>query len=81
MGQKHALKYPLEPTFTDFDCDLPTPPAPPCTPEEYDAWFRAAVQEALDESDELSCSHEEVMAETQAIIDRTRSAPPPPLQK
>ena len=41
-------------------------------PGEYDAWFRAKVQEALDEPGP-GIPHAEVMALTQALIDRHRS--------
>jgi hypothetical protein len=54
------------------DCDLPEPPVPACTPEEYDAWYRARVQEALDEDSGITYTTEEVRASTQAIIDRNR---------
>lgn len=60
------------PIFAAFDGDFPTPPVPPCSKEEYDLWFRAKVQEALDDPDETWYSHEEIMAETQAIIDSQR---------
>jgi hypothetical protein len=36
--------------------------------EAYDAWFRAKVREALDDS-RPGIPHEQVMAEMQAIID------------
>ncbi|MFC5345789.1 hypothetical protein ACETK8_01970 [Brevundimonas staleyi] len=36
--------------------------------EAYDAWFRAKVQEALDDPSE-GIPHDQVMAEMQAIID------------
>lgn len=52
--------------------ELPEPPVPPCTPEEYDAWFRAKVQEALDDPNPVLYSPEEVAAVTQATIDRLR---------
>lgn len=41
--------------------------------EAYDAWFRAKVQEALDD-DSPDLSHEEAMAEVQAAIDGERAA-------
>ena len=54
------------------DADLPAPPVPPCTPEEHDEWFRAKVQEALDDVNEKTYSHNEVMAAAQVIIDDKR---------
>lgn len=51
------------------DCN---PLGPQVSQEEYTEWFRARVQEALDEPDEKTCPHEEVMASTQAIIDQKR---------
>jgi hypothetical protein len=62
-------KRPVPPAV---DCDRPVPPVPPCTPEEYDEWYRAKVQEALDDPGEATYTHEEVMAATQAIIDQKR---------
>lgn len=40
-------------------------------PETYDAWFRAKVREALDDS-RLSTPHDRVMQEIQALIDKKR---------
>ena len=42
-------------------------------PEAHDAWFRAKVREALDDP-RPALSHEQVMTETQALIDRKRRA-------
>jgi DNA-damage-inducible protein J len=42
-------------------------------PEGYDAWFRAKVQEALDDT-RPTVSHRQVMDEAQAVIDRKRRA-------
>jgi DNA-damage-inducible protein J len=42
-------------------------------PEAYDAWFRAKVQEALDDK-RPSVPHRQVMDEAQAVIDRKRRA-------
>lgn len=42
-------------------------------PEAYDAWFRAKVQEALDDT-RPAVPHQQVMDEAQALIDRKRSA-------
>jgi hypothetical protein len=39
--------------------------------EAYDVWFRARVQEALDDPDP-GVPHDQVMAELQAIIDERR---------
>ena len=39
--------------------------------EAYDVWFRAKVQEALDDPDP-GVPHDQVMAELQAIIDDRR---------
>lgn len=44
-------------------------------PEAYDAWFGAKVREALQDR-RASSSHEEVMDEMQALIDRKRRAAP-----
>lgn len=43
------------------------------TPEAYDAWFRAKVQEALDDT-RPGVDHEQVMNDAQMIIDRKRRA-------
>ena len=40
-------------------------------PKAYDAWFRAKVQEALDDEGP-AVSHEKVMGEAQRLIDRKR---------
>jgi DNA-damage-inducible protein J len=42
-------------------------------PGAYDAWFRAKVQEALDDKRQ-AVPHEQVMDEAQALIDRKRRA-------
>jgi DNA-damage-inducible protein J len=42
-------------------------------PDAYDAWFRAKVQEALDDP-RPSLPHAEVMQDVQAIIDSKRRA-------
>jgi DNA-damage-inducible protein J len=42
-------------------------------PEGYDAWFRAKVQEALDDT-RPTVSHKQVMNEAQAVIDTKRRA-------
>lgn len=42
-------------------------------PEAYDAWFRAKVQEALDDP-RPAVRHQQVMGEAQAVIDRKRNA-------
>lgn len=42
-------------------------------PEAYDAWFRAKVQEALDDV-RPPVPHQHVMDEAQALIDRKRRA-------
>ncbi|MDR1921740.1 MAG: hypothetical protein LBS31_08380 [Candidatus Adiutrix sp.] len=67
---KTALKN--RPIPPEADCGPPVPPATPCTPEEHDVWFRVKVQEALDDVDEKTYSHEEVMAAAQVIIDDKR---------
>ena len=41
-------------------------------PEAYDDWFRAKVHEALNNT-QPTISHERVMDETQALIERKRS--------
>ncbi|MGD9889043.1 MAG: type II toxin-antitoxin system RelB/DinJ family antitoxin [Halothiobacillaceae bacterium] len=43
------------------------------TPEAYDAWFRAKVQEALDDT-APGISHQKMMDEAQALIDKKRHA-------
>jgi len=40
-------------------------------PETYDAWFRAKVREVLDDP-RPSTSHDRVMQEAQALIDKKR---------
>ena len=40
-------------------------------PDAYDAWFRAKVQEALND-DSASVPHKDIMEEAQAVIDRKR---------
>jgi hypothetical protein len=52
--------------------NLSAPLVLPRIPKEYDQWFRAQVQEALDDPGEVSYTHEEVMAASQAIIDQKR---------
>lgn len=47
------------------------PPGLTTEPEGYDAWFRAKVQEALDDPSP-SIPHEEVMAEMKLLIDSYR---------
>jgi DNA-damage-inducible protein J len=42
-------------------------------PEAYDTWFRAKVQEALEDT-RPPVSHQQVMDEAQALIDRKRRA-------
>jgi len=42
-------------------------------PAAYDAWFRAKVQEALDDT-RPATAHSQVMDEAQALIDRKRRA-------
>jgi DNA-damage-inducible protein J len=42
-------------------------------PEAYDRWFRAKVQEALDDS-RPPIAHQDVMDDMQALIDRKRRA-------
>jgi DNA-damage-inducible protein J len=42
-------------------------------PEAYEAWFRAKVQEALDDT-RPPVSHRQVMDDAQALIDRKRRA-------
>jgi DNA-damage-inducible protein J len=44
-------------------------------PEAYDAWFRAKVQEALADK-RPAVSHQQVMRDAQALIDRKRRARP-----
>lgn len=42
-------------------------------PEAYDAWFRAKVREAMDDT-RPAIPHQKVMDEAQALIDRKRRA-------
>lgn len=42
-------------------------------PEAHDAWFRGKVREALDDP-RPAVQHEQVMTDTQALIDRKRRA-------
>jgi DNA-damage-inducible protein J len=42
-------------------------------PDAYDAWFRAKVQEALDDP-RPAVPHQQVLDEAQALIDRKRRA-------
>jgi DNA-damage-inducible protein J len=42
-------------------------------PEAYDAWFRAKVREAMDDT-RPPIPHQKVMDEAQALIDRKRRA-------
>jgi DNA-damage-inducible protein J len=44
-------------------------------PQAYDAWFRAKVQEALDDTRQ-PVSHAQVMDDAQALIDKKRRACP-----
>lgn len=44
-------------------------------PDAYDAWFKAKVQEALSDPRPAK-PHDQVMAETRALIDAKRSARP-----
>ncbi|UQZ91219.1 addiction module antitoxin [Deltaproteobacteria bacterium Smac51] len=50
---------------------MPTPPVPPCTPEEYDEWFHAKVQEALDDP-RPSIPHDEAMIHLEGLLERRR---------
>jgi len=49
------------------------PAALTADPDAYDAWFRAKVQEALEDA-RPSAPHAQVMDEAQALIDRRRGA-------
>ena len=49
------------------------PAALTADPDAYDAWFRAKVQEALEDTSP-SAPHVQVMDEAQALIDRKRRA-------
>lgn len=44
-------------------------------PDAYDAWFRAKIQEAL-EDERPAVPHRQVMDDAQALIDRKRRARP-----
>ncbi len=48
------------------------PPGLTTEPEGYDAWFRAKVQEAIDDP-RPGIPHDEVMARMQALIDSKRA--------
>ena len=50
------------------------PAALTADPDAYDAWFRAKVQEALEDA-RPSTPHVQVMDKAQALIDRKRRAP------
>ncbi len=54
--------------------ELPEPPVPFCSPEEYDAWFRARVQEALDDP-RPELPFDEAMVKLDALLDNKRRAP------
>lgn len=47
----------------------PFPPDWVKTPEDYDAWFRAGIQKALDNPGP-TISHEEAMARLDGLLDR-----------
>ncbi len=49
------------------------PPELTADPESYDAWFRAKVQEALEDT-RPPVAHQHVMDEAQALVDRKRRA-------
>lgn len=49
------------------------PPGLTADPEAYDIWFRSKVQEALNDT-RPAVSHQHVMDEAQALIDRKRNA-------
>jgi len=49
------------------------PAALTAEPEAYDAWFRAKVREAMDDT-RPPIPHQKVMDEAQALIDRKRRA-------
>ena len=50
------------------------PPGLTADPDAHDAWFRAKVQEALDDT-RPPVTHEQVMNDIQILIDRKRRAP------
>ncbi len=54
-------------------CDPLESPDAARASEEYDAWFRARVQEALDDPGP-GIPHEQVMAEVRALIESKRRA-------
>lgn len=49
------------------------PPGLTCDPDVYDAWFRAKVQQTLDDP-RPALPHDQVMDEAQALIDQKRRA-------
>ena len=49
------------------------PPGLTTTPDAYDAWFRAKVQQALEDT-RPGVDHQQVMDEAQMVIDRKRRA-------
>jgi len=49
------------------------PPGLTSDPDAYDAWFRAKVQEALDDP-RPAIAHQDVMRDAKALIDRKKRA-------
>jgi len=61
-----AAKQPLDPLIYEFD-----------TEEEavsYDRWFRAKVQEALDDDPSTDIPHDEVRARIETAVERQRKS-------
>jgi FKBP-type peptidyl-prolyl cis-trans isomerase (trigger factor) len=56
----------LDPLLSDFETQEEA--------DSYDRWFRAKVQQALDEPRELSIPHEEVIAEMERVFAEMEAA-------
>ena len=61
--------------LTRIDAEGGLPAGLTMDPDSYDAWFRAKVREALDDS-RPPTPHDQVMTSAQALIDAKRRARP-----
>ncbi len=59
--------------LTRVAADGGLPPGLTAEPRAYDAWFKAKVREALDDTGG-TLAHDQVMSDAQALIDRKRGA-------
>ena len=59
--------------LTRVAADGGLPPGLTAEPRAYDAWFKAKVREALDDTGD-TLAHDKVMSDAQALIDRKRGA-------